>query len=518
MLQYALTKDTQSLAYIDEVPNGKRCNCYCPACGDDLTAHNGGRGDQAHHFKHTTKAELRSCLMTQLHLWGQHYFNNAETFTVPAPVITHQSRTIDNDYFLTIKPTASTLEKKFGPYFADVHLETETEDLVIEIKVTHACEPEKINYYQEQQIPTVEIDLSKFSNTPIGEVAEHFEEHAMEVDWIYPYGKEEAIEQYLILLTIERLSAINKARSNAEKVLRNLQRKRPIKLPALMSHHRPLSKSYTGKASVPLVLQGPVETTFDNVEFISTDDYLLYRCSIGQRTIHILAYFEFDFEFEPALLDITEASIVVLPPNATTPYWYRHARFAELKQNAVIEWAARAAAEGEISSVLEDAEHSFKGSDYFFKQDYGRWRNLITKNKLFQPTRDQKNPPIPACLKHISKDQDLWMFNAWPVYVATEFMAILDARPEKEFSHEVLFNLLCQQFPLDPSYSHVIKLIRDNDFGQSLNELDSRSIMYKLLKAPLEQQWLRQMDNGWVKQRQDVSMLDYLYKYNAPRY
>jgi len=513
MLQYAFTKETQSLTHVDEVPNGKLCQCYCPACDDDLEAHNAGR-IQAHHFKHTTKAERRACLMTQLHLWGQHYFHNAEQFMISAPVISYRNRIIDQDKFLTIKPTASLLEKRMGPYFADVHLQTDIEELVVEIKVTHACEPEKLDYYSHNKVAAVEIDLSRFSDTPISEVEEHFKEHDMVVEWIYPYGKEQAIEQHLIKLKIERQDAIKEATFNAQKVLRDLPAKHSLKLPALMVNHKPISKNQFGDNDVSIVLQEPVKATFDQVDLTRTDEYFLYRCTIGQRAIHILAY----FESEPDVLEQLKNSILVLKPNSSTLSWHRHARYAELRQDRVIEWEAIHAVKSEISSVIGEAISSFRGNDYFFKQGYGRWRNLIKQNELFQPTVEKKNPPIPDCLRHISKDYELWMFDAWPVHVATELIATVDSRPETEFTFDDIFNLLCLQFPLDPRYTHVIKLMNDNGLDPSTQGLDSRSIILKLLRAQFDEGWLSIQENTWVRNRPKVTMLKQLYRFETPRY
>lgn len=39
--------------YIDEVPNGKQCGCFCKECGGELVAKNNGK-IKVHHFAHAT--------------------------------------------------------------------------------------------------------------------------------------------------------------------------------------------------------------------------------------------------------------------------------------------------------------------------------------------------------------------------------------------------------------------------------------------------------------------------------
>jgi len=48
------------IVLINNVKNGKACNCFCIACNDPLIARNGGK-IKAHSFAHTTKEESRTC-------------------------------------------------------------------------------------------------------------------------------------------------------------------------------------------------------------------------------------------------------------------------------------------------------------------------------------------------------------------------------------------------------------------------------------------------------------------------
>lgn len=52
LLKYGLDKETNSLVFIDNVPNGNACGCICPNCKYELVAKNGGLKKE-HHFAHT---------------------------------------------------------------------------------------------------------------------------------------------------------------------------------------------------------------------------------------------------------------------------------------------------------------------------------------------------------------------------------------------------------------------------------------------------------------------------------
>lgn len=60
----ALNADGKSV-YIDDVPNGKNCDCTCAECGGKLIAKNKGR-IKVHHFAHENDS-IR-CSQTALHL------------------------------------------------------------------------------------------------------------------------------------------------------------------------------------------------------------------------------------------------------------------------------------------------------------------------------------------------------------------------------------------------------------------------------------------------------------------
>ena len=67
--------------YIDEVPNGKQCGCFCKECGGELVAKNNGK-IKVHHFAHATGNDSIQCSQTALHILAKEII--AEERCVPS--------------------------------------------------------------------------------------------------------------------------------------------------------------------------------------------------------------------------------------------------------------------------------------------------------------------------------------------------------------------------------------------------------------------------------------------------
>ena len=71
--------------YVDDVPNGKECDCICPACKKPLQAKNAGR-IREHHFAHQPGTDCPTALETALHLLAkekiQKAFYEQEVFNI----------------------------------------------------------------------------------------------------------------------------------------------------------------------------------------------------------------------------------------------------------------------------------------------------------------------------------------------------------------------------------------------------------------------------------------------------
>lgn len=84
MLTHALNSEG-ACVNVNNVPNGNRCGCICPACKEPLTAKNRGN-KRIHHFAHQSGADCPHAYETMLHLLAkqkiQEKFLNSDEFWI----------------------------------------------------------------------------------------------------------------------------------------------------------------------------------------------------------------------------------------------------------------------------------------------------------------------------------------------------------------------------------------------------------------------------------------------------
>lgn len=74
-LKYAIDT-TGKLIGVDDVPNGKKCGCFCPACKEPLMAKNQGN-KRVHHFAHQSGTECAYAFESMLHLLAKEKIRDA---------------------------------------------------------------------------------------------------------------------------------------------------------------------------------------------------------------------------------------------------------------------------------------------------------------------------------------------------------------------------------------------------------------------------------------------------------
>ncbi|HAZ96994.1 competence protein CoiA family protein [uncultured Treponema sp.] len=135
--------------YIDEVPNGKNCGCFCKECGGELVARHGEK--RIHHFAHASGNDTINCSQTALHILAKEIL--AEEGRVPS--------INNNGQFEFIHADKISLESNLGEIIPDVLAVCGENRIAVEIFVTHAVDNVKFGKILNQKLTAFEIDLSK---------------------------------------------------------------------------------------------------------------------------------------------------------------------------------------------------------------------------------------------------------------------------------------------------------------------------------------------------------------------
>ncbi len=137
--------------YIDDVPNGAKCNCHCADCGGELIAKNNGK-IKHHHFAHANGNDSIKCSQTALHLLGKEII--AEEKRIPI---------LNNGHIEFKNVDFVEQEKNLGDIKPDLYAEYNENPIAIEIFVSHAVDEIKFNKIQEHKLTTFEVNLSHLS-------------------------------------------------------------------------------------------------------------------------------------------------------------------------------------------------------------------------------------------------------------------------------------------------------------------------------------------------------------------
>ena len=172
-LHYALLDG--ELVSINEVKNGLKCGCVCPACGAKLIARQGQK--VAYHFAHYKAVDCEHGKETALHLLGKRVISKKKVY-LPAKPFTSEHGAV-HLYDKAIE------EKSVGTFTPDVLLKRGVELLGVEIKVHHAVDDDKKYKIFEFGLPTIEIDLSDVGDDYTEESVEQIILSGQKTSWVY---------------------------------------------------------------------------------------------------------------------------------------------------------------------------------------------------------------------------------------------------------------------------------------------------------------------------------------------
>lgn len=164
------------LVHIDEVENGLLCGCICPDCETPLVAYNNPKNKKANHFQHKSKVSCSNAYETALHYLAKQIILETKTLTVPDWIFSLSnlaqaySANVHNPY--DSKLNKKTLifdrvevEKTEGSFRPDIKCFIKDKVLLIEIAVTHFVDDIKKDRILQNNIPLLEINLSKYDRT-----------------------------------------------------------------------------------------------------------------------------------------------------------------------------------------------------------------------------------------------------------------------------------------------------------------------------------------------------------------
>ena len=155
-LKYGLKNGT--LVHVDSVSNGLSCGCVCPSCGGVLEAHQGEY--KQHHFKHHSIIDCDHGSESALHIMAKNIIATTKTVYIPnAPINAYDLFPKGKCY----KFEDAFVEKAFSPDIrCDILLTSGNTLLNVEINVTHKIDTSKRIKLYNENLRTIEIDLSDF--------------------------------------------------------------------------------------------------------------------------------------------------------------------------------------------------------------------------------------------------------------------------------------------------------------------------------------------------------------------
>jgi hypothetical protein len=158
-LPYGVAADGRMVP-VAGVERGLACNCRCPQCDRRLVAKQGDV--KRWHFAHEADANCAGAFESMVHRLAKQIIADHGVVHVPALIGFH--------------PETPTLFDAADVALTDVRLEVwqqgyrpdaiatmpDGAPLVIEVRVTHACEPAKLERLRDRNVAAIEIDLSGY--------------------------------------------------------------------------------------------------------------------------------------------------------------------------------------------------------------------------------------------------------------------------------------------------------------------------------------------------------------------
>ena len=171
-------KDSK-IVYVDDVPRGLKCGCFCPACNDRLMAKHGDK--RSHHFAHASNRLCGFSVESAVHRMCKEILNRERRIVLPP-------ETADGGA-VELKFDDVEIEKNIGDIRPDLIVHADGKPLIIEIYVWHKTDTEKIWSIEKLGIRAIEVSLTEFqypSNRPDKSLATTLIENTTNKKWLRP--------------------------------------------------------------------------------------------------------------------------------------------------------------------------------------------------------------------------------------------------------------------------------------------------------------------------------------------
>ena len=145
--------------HVSHVPRGLSCGCICPACGARLVAKQGQFRE--HHFAHATGDPCPYARETALHLAAKEILAERKEIVLPAVAVGFKhTRTVPIASEKRYQLDSIKVEYRVENIIPDVLAKIAGRPLLIEIRVTHKVDDDKLKRIQNLNMSAIEIDLS----------------------------------------------------------------------------------------------------------------------------------------------------------------------------------------------------------------------------------------------------------------------------------------------------------------------------------------------------------------------
>lgn len=163
-LKVPFGKRGNQLFDIHSVERGLACDCICPSCGSPLIANHGDQKQK--YFSHSKSADCALGYETALHEMSKQILREARSIRAPelvCPIFEYRSSEKDIQVIpeqILAWPDEGLSEINIADVRPDFFAKTLSGDLIVEIAVTHRCDPIKMQKLGFLNLAAIEIDLS----------------------------------------------------------------------------------------------------------------------------------------------------------------------------------------------------------------------------------------------------------------------------------------------------------------------------------------------------------------------